>query len=105
MLLPAGPLDLLQQARRRASSGAPSPGHVRDLPDSRSRAPRPDAWQWREHLLAYFETNGLSNGGTEAINLFIEKTRRLAQCFRNFDNYRLRILLAATGTRHPPHAS
>jgi len=54
---------------------------------------------WRTHLLAYFTTQGVSNGGTEAINLIIEKTRRLAHGFRNFTHYRLRILLAASGTR------
>lgn len=54
---------------------------------------------WRSQMLAYFATHGVSNGGTEAINLLIEKTRRLAHGFRNFDNYRLRILLVADGTR------
>ncbi|ADB73935.1 hypothetical protein Gobs01_03650 [Geodermatophilus obscurus DSM 43160] len=39
------------------------------------------------------------NGGTEAINLLIEKTRQLAHGFRNFRHYRLRILLIADGTR------
>lgn len=55
---------------------------------------------WRDAFLAYFTTGGVSNGGTEAINLIIEKTRRLAHGFRNFHNYRLRILLAAGG--HKP---
>jgi transposase len=55
--------------------------------------------QWRQEILAYFATAGVSNGGTEAINGVIEKTRRLAHGFRNFTNYRLRILLAADGTR------
>jgi transposase len=54
---------------------------------------------WRNQVLAYFATDGVSNGGTEAINLIIEKTRRLAHGFRNFTNYRLRILLAASGDR------
>jgi len=54
---------------------------------------------WRQQVLAYFATSGVSNGGTEAVNLLIEKTRRLAHGFRNFGNYRLRILLAADGTR------
>jgi transposase len=54
---------------------------------------------WRPQLLASFSTNGVSNGGTEAINLIIEKTRRLAHGFRNYSHYRLRILLAASGTR------
>jgi hypothetical protein len=59
------------------------------LPDPRGRQARPDA-----------------NGGTEAINGVIEKTRRLAHGFRNFTNYR--ILLAADGTRpyrRPPTKS
>jgi hypothetical protein len=56
----------------------------------------------------YFETSGVSNGGTEAINLIIEKVRRLAHGFKDFDHYRLRIMLAADGRRpyraHPNHA-
>lgn len=64
--------------------------------------------QWQKQVLAYFDTSGVSNGGTEAINLLIEKTRRLAHGFRNFDNYRLRILLVADGSRpyrhRPNHA-
>jgi transposase len=57
---------------------------------------------WRHEILAYFHTRGVSNGGTEAINGVIEKTRRLAHGFRNFDNYRLRLLLAANGARPYP---
>ena len=64
--------------------------------------------QWKDQILAYFATGGVNNGGTEAINLIIEKTRRLAHGFRNFENYRLRILLTADGTRpyrdRPNHA-
>jgi transposase len=63
---------------------------------------------WKQQVLAYFATQGVSNGGTEAINLLIEKTRRLAHGFRNFTNYRLRILLVADGSRpyrqRPNHA-
>jgi len=33
---------------------------------------------WRAQVLAYFATDGLSNGGTEAINMLIEKARRLS---------------------------
>lgn len=58
---------------------------------------------WRTQVLAYFHTDGLSNGGTEAINMLIEKARRLAHGYRNFDNYRLRMLLAASGTRTRRH--
>lgn len=54
---------------------------------------------WRSQVLAYFTSDGVSNGGTEAINMLIEKARRLAHGYRNFDNYRLRMLLAASGTR------
>ncbi|WP_444964457.1 ISL3 family transposase [Pseudarthrobacter sulfonivorans] len=56
--------------------------------------------QWKTAILAYFETNGASNGPTEAINGVIETTRRIARGFRNFTNYRLRCLLAAGGHRH-----
>ncbi len=63
---------------------------------------------WRQQILAYFATKGVSNGGTEAINLLIEKTRRIAHGFRNYTNYRLRILLVADGSRsyrdRPNHA-
>ena len=63
---------------------------------------------WRAQVLAYFDTSGVSNGGTEAINLIIEKVRRLAHGFKDFDHYRLRIMLAADGQRpyrnRPAHA-
>jgi transposase len=55
--------------------------------------------QWKTHVLARFDTERISNGGTEAVNLIIEKTRRLAHGFRTFEHYRLRILLAASGQR------
>jgi transposase len=48
---------------------------------------------WRAQLQAYFDTHR----GTEAINLIIEKVRRLAHGFKDFDHYRLRIMLAADG--------
>lgn len=47
---------------------------------------------WEDEILAYHAT-GLSNGPTEAVNLLIEKARRIGHGFRNFDNYRLRLLL------------
>ena len=62
----------------------------------------------RDHVLARFESHRISNGGTEAVNFLMEKTRRLAHGFRNFEHYRIRILLAASGTRPyrrlPAHA-
>jgi transposase len=68
---------------------------------------------WKAHVVARFDTaeagaGRISNGGTEAINLLIEKVRRLAHGFRTFDHYRIRILLTASGTRpyrpRPTHA-
>ena len=53
--------------------------------------------RWREAFLAYFTTSRSSNGGTEAVNGIIELHRRLARGFRNRNNYRLRMLLAAGG--------
>ncbi len=48
---------------------------------------------WRTELLAYFDTGGVSNARTEAVNLLIKKIKRIGHGFRNFDNYRLRLLL------------
>jgi transposase len=48
---------------------------------------------WQEEFLAYFTTNGASNGPTEAVNLIVEKTRRLGHGFRNWENYRLRVAI------------
>ena len=45
---------------------------------------------WRSHVLARFDAHRISNGGTEAVNLIIDKTRRLAHGFRTFEHYRLR---------------
>ena len=48
---------------------------------------------WRKEFLAYFDTQRASNGPTEAINLLIEKIRRIGHGYRRFDHYRLRLLL------------
>lgn len=53
--------------------------------------------RWRDAFLAYFTTSRANNGGTEAINGIIELHRRLARGYRNRENYRLRMLLAAGG--------
>jgi hypothetical protein len=42
---------------------------------------------------AWHATDGCSNGPTEAINLLIQKVKRVGHGFRNFANYRLRLLL------------
>jgi transposase len=57
--------------------------------------------RWRREFLAYFETAGASNGGTEAVNGLIELHRRIARGFRNRDNYRLRMLLVGGGLTSP----
>nr|WP_022881420.1 ISL3 family transposase [Gryllotalpicola ginsengisoli] len=53
--------------------------------------------RWRDAFLAYWTTGRSSNGGTEAVNGLIELARRVARGFRNYDNYRLRMLLIAGG--------
>jgi transposase len=48
--------------------------------------------RWEAEILAW-HTTGLTNGPTEAVNLLIKKIKRVGHGFRNFDNYRLRLLL------------
>jgi transposase len=48
---------------------------------------------WQPQLLACFGEERISNGPTEAVNLLIEKVRRVGHGYRKFDNYRLRLLL------------
>ena len=55
--------------------------------------------RWRREFLGYFDTDGASNGGTEAINGLIELHRRIARGLRNRESYRLRMLLIAGGLR------
>ncbi len=57
---------------------------------------------WRHEYLAYFDTNRASNGPTEAMNLLIEKIRRVGHGYRNFDNYRLRLLQHTAVTWQTP---
>ncbi|MCD4536592.1 transposase [Nocardioides sp. cx-169] len=57
--------------------------------------------RWGEAFLAYFDTGRSNNGGTEAVNGRIELHRRVARGLRNYDNYRLRMLLIGGGLRHP----
>ena len=59
--------------------------------------------RWKTAFLAYFDTDGASNGGTEAINGIIELGRRIARGFRNFEHYRLRMLLITGGLDASPH--
>ena len=47
---------------------------------------------WQDEVLAYHHER-LSNGPTEAMNLLVKKIKRVGHGFRNFANYRLRLLL------------
>jgi transposase len=59
---------------------------------------------WRTEFLAYFVAGRISNGPTEAVNLLIKKILRIGHGFRNFRNYRLRLLLhcGITWQNHTP---
>jgi transposase len=57
---------------------------------------------WQTEILAWHQTTGCSNGPTEAINLLIKKVKRVGHGFRNFANYRLRLLLHC-GVRWQTH--
>jgi transposase len=48
---------------------------------------------WEVEILAFHATSGCSNGLTDAVNLLIKKVKRVGHGFRNFANYRLRLLL------------
>jgi transposase len=48
---------------------------------------------WEAETLAWHATGGCPNGPTEAVNLLIKKVKRVGHGFRNFTNYRLRLLL------------
>jgi transposase len=48
---------------------------------------------WEAEVLAWHATGGCSNGPTEAVNLLVKKVKRVGHGFRNFANYRLRLLL------------
>jgi transposase len=57
---------------------------------------------WQTEILAWHLTAGCSNGPTEAVNLLIKQVKRVGHGFRNFDNYRLRLLLHC-GVRWQTH--
>jgi transposase len=55
---------------------------------------------WRTEILAHHHT-GASNGPTEGLNLLVKKVKRCGHGFRNFEHYRLRVLLHAGGVSWP----
>jgi transposase len=57
---------------------------------------------WEAEILAFHSTGGCSNGPTEAMNLLVKKVKRVGHGFRNFTNYRLRLLLHC-GVRWQTH--
>ena len=66
-----------------------------------SRTVRP----WQPQVLAWHAT-ALTNGPTEAVNLLVKKVKRVGHGFRNFENYRLRLLLhCGVHWQTPPAAS
>jgi transposase len=90
-----------------------------DLADARATLERSDRWAdgvgvaklsrlartlraWEAEILAWHVTGGCSNGPTEAVNLLIKKVKRVGHGFRNFTNYRLRLLLHC-GVRWQTH--
>ena len=58
---------------------------------------------WRVELCAHFDHPDVSNGPTENLNLKIKNTKRIARGYRNFDHYRLRLLLDH-GRIHEDHS-
>ena len=58
--------------------------------------------RWRTEILAHHDT-GASNGPTEAMNLLVKKIKRCGHGFKNFENYRLRVLLHCGGIKWKAH--
>lgn len=59
---------------------------------------------WRSEILAHHDT-GASNGPTEGMNLAVKKVKRCGHGFRQFEHYRLRVLLHAGGVTWPARPS
>jgi Transposase len=65
----------------RADAGAPQLEQLAHTPDS-----------WRGQLLAYLDTDRISNEPTEPTNLLIKKVDHVGHGLRNFNNYPVRLL-------------
>ena len=61
--------------------------------------------RWETGILNWHTTGGASNGPTEAVNLAIKQIKRVGRGFRNFANYRLRLLLHCGVTWHDNRAA
>lgn len=53
--------------------------------------------RWHHEILAYYTSDGLSNGPTESVNALVKRIKRIGHGFRNMRNYRLRLLLFCGG--------
>ena len=60
--------------------------------------------RWSIEILNHHRT-GASNGPTEALNLCVKRVKRCGYGHRNFDHYRLRVLLHAGGVTWPQRPS
>lgn len=68
------------------------------MPHPRDRRLGKTLRRWSSAFLAYFDTARSFNGSTESANGLIELHRRITRGgFRNYDNYRLRMLLVGGG--------
>ena len=103
---------LTQQVRDVFHQDTPAQGRrlAARLIESLPRCPIPEIARlgrtlrkWKDAFLAYFDTDGASNGPTEAINGIIELGRRTARGYRNPTNYQLRMLLIAGGLDASTH--
>ena len=98
-----------QTGQRRWNTSAAGRAIATKILDSFTTCPIPEVArlgrtlkQWKAAFLAYFDTGGANNGGTEAVNGLIELHRRIARGFRNRENYRLRMLLIGGGLNLDP---
>lgn len=81
--------DGLEGSWRLLQSGAVAPWRVESMAEAPSMPTPSPGQRWN------------TNGGTEAVNGLIELYRRVARGFRNYDNYRLLMLLIGGGLAHP----
>lgn len=61
--------------------------------------------RWEAPILAWHLTDGTSSARVEAVNLLVKKVKRVGHGFRNFPNYKLRLLLHCGVTWHTPRAA
>jgi transposase len=73
------------------------------LPEARKLAGTVRRWQ--APILAWHTTGGATNARVEAVNLLVKKVKRVGHGFRNFGNYRLRLLLHCGVDWHTPRAA